>query len=235
MTITKAHITRRASSDGVSAKTVERDYVLTHAIAAIVGYDMQDKLAFKGGTALRLIHFQDYRYSADLDFSILNGTKEEALTLISKALQQPSSDTGPQMSVTGDDPPKIAYVGPLGRERRIKLDLADDEHVVHTEDLLPLIFMLSTAFERRSTRSGGTVNSPNTFQGPYPTSRRWSAASCALYGLQGSCDEAPGQQHPVTIGLRTSSTRLESSRFKKRRVHRPTLRAHGGPQKELRF
>ena len=30
-------------------------------------------LVFKGGTALRLCYFEDYRYSADLDFSVVEG------------------------------------------------------------------------------------------------------------------------------------------------------------------
>lgn len=68
--ITKAEITRRASQDGVSARTVEKDYIQAHIVAAIAGLNEGSKLVFKGGTALRLCHFESYRYSADLDFSV---------------------------------------------------------------------------------------------------------------------------------------------------------------------
>jgi predicted nucleotidyltransferase component of viral defense system len=132
MKVTKAHITRRASSDGVPAKTVERDYALAHAVSAIARSEGGRSLVFKGGTSLRFIHFEDYRYSADLDFSIVGATTKDGLSLIEAALAGNDAD-GPSLRLTNDDPPRIAYTGPLGRERTIKLDLADDEHVVHTE------------------------------------------------------------------------------------------------------
>jgi predicted nucleotidyltransferase component of viral defense system len=80
-------IKRRADEDGLSAPTVERDYVLAHSLAAIADHDREDRLVFKGGTALRLCHFEDYRYSADLDFSLIDGLDVEgARGLIAGAL-----------------------------------------------------------------------------------------------------------------------------------------------------
>ncbi len=97
--ITKAQIIRVASREGVPARTVERDYVLAHIVAAIAetNRDESSMLVFKGGSALRMCHVESCRYSADLDFSIVGGCLEDA------------------------------------RERTLKLDLADDEIVVHTE------------------------------------------------------------------------------------------------------
>lgn len=63
-------IKRRADEDGLPAPTVERDYVLAHVLTAIAERDDGQQLVFKGGTSLRLCHFTDYRYSADLDFSL---------------------------------------------------------------------------------------------------------------------------------------------------------------------
>ena len=136
--ITRAHITRRASRDGVPARTVERDYVLAHVVAAVGGLGRDSCLVFKGGTALRLCHVQDYRYSADLDFSVVGGSLEDGQRDVIRAL----GSTGGSLEglrLTDDRPPRIAYTGPLGRERTLKLDLADDELVIHTEDraLLP--------------------------------------------------------------------------------------------------
>jgi len=131
--ITKAHITRRASDENMPAKTVERDYVIAHIVAAVASLTDDSKLVFKGGTALRLCHFEHYRYSADLDFSMLDGTKAEGLALIAKALSQPTGDTMISHELTDETPPRIGYVGPLGRRRTLKLDLSDDEYVIHTE------------------------------------------------------------------------------------------------------
>ena len=136
--ITKAQITRRASDEGVPARTVERDYVLAHVVAAIGMSDGATKLVFKGGTALRLCHFRQFRYSADLDFSMVDGTVQGGLHAVREALRAPTGAIS-GIELSGDDPPRIVYVGPLGRQRGLKLDIADDEYVVNTEHrpLLP--------------------------------------------------------------------------------------------------
>ena len=135
---TRAHITRRAAKEGVPARTVERDYVLAHVIAGVATFGDETSLVFKGGTALRLCHFDDYCYSADLDFSLVSGSIEDGYVAISSALEATGGSIE-GLRLTDDEPPRIAYVGPLGWERTLKLDLAGDELVLNTErqKLLP--------------------------------------------------------------------------------------------------
>ncbi len=131
-------IKRRADEDGLSAPAVERDYVLAHVLTAISEHDQQAQIVFKGGTALRLCHFDDYRYSADLDFSLIDGLDiEGALRLVDDALADRTERIGfPLLGLTGGTPPRIEYVGPLGAKRRqLKLDLATDELVENTTAL----------------------------------------------------------------------------------------------------
>ena len=128
----KAQITKVANRDGVDARVVERDYVLAHIVALISGHDANNRLIFKGGTSLRLLHVEDYRYSADLDYSVINGSEAVGRDLIRAALDLPRPDTIKSLSLDGDSD-RISFVGPLGAERTIKLDLADDELVVYTE------------------------------------------------------------------------------------------------------
>lgn len=130
--ITQADIKRRADAEGVTAQDIERDYVLAHAISTISKFDTGRKLVFKGGTSLRLIHFDNYRYSADLDFSVRSGTKEEAISLVEGAFQNRGNAT-PKLSLGKEDQLRIHYVGPLGKMRQVKLDLAIDELIVNTE------------------------------------------------------------------------------------------------------
>jgi len=130
--ITRAHITRRAATDGVPARTVERDYVLAHIIAGLASLERDTGLVFKGGTALRLCHFEDYRYSADLDFSIVAGSREDAYATIEEAFIA-TGGTTEGLRLTDHAPRKVVYVGPLKRERTLKLDLADDELVLNVE------------------------------------------------------------------------------------------------------
>lgn len=133
-------LTKLADDHDVDAKTVERDYVLTHVMAGISRQDGRQDLVFKGGTALRLCFFDDYRYSADLDFSLVNGmTQERAVAVVAAAAADVATTVGfPHLTVAGDGS-RIEYVGPLeGKSRNVKLDLADDELVISTK-VVPLL------------------------------------------------------------------------------------------------
>lgn len=134
--INKNQIIRRADADEVPAATVERDYVLTHALCAIAAEQDAQGMVFKGGTALRMCYFTEYRYSADLDFSLIDGlTRTQATDAVRHALQAARTAIGLPMLELREDPehsspPRIVYQGPLGRERQIKLDLAANELVI---------------------------------------------------------------------------------------------------------
>jgi hypothetical protein len=132
--INRNQIIRQADDDGVPATTVERDYILSHVLAAIANCEQAEEIVFKGGTALRLCWFEDYRYSADLDFSLIGELdRPGALQAVAEALAVCRQALGlPALSLTDATPPRIEYTGPLGRSRRLKLDLADDELVENT-------------------------------------------------------------------------------------------------------
>ena len=126
----RAQITHQAARDGVPAPTVERDYVLAHIVGALGALEQSHGLVFKGGTALRLCYFEDNRYSADLDFSVVEGDLEAAYATIEAALAAATGATD-ALSLTDDEPRRIGYQGPLGRPRYLKLDIADDELVLN--------------------------------------------------------------------------------------------------------
>lgn len=137
--LTRHALTRRADTDGVDAAVVERDYVVAHVVAQLHHARPEDgaRLVFKGGTALRFIYLPDYRYSADLDFTVLDGSTEASAAALGTALEAAQDHAGlPYLELTGDDKPAISYIGPLGaaRPRQIKLDLATDEHVESVEE-----------------------------------------------------------------------------------------------------
>jgi predicted nucleotidyltransferase component of viral defense system len=133
--ITTHLITRRAEDDGVDAHVAQRDYVLAHVVSQLPKASMpgSGKLVFKGGTALRFVHFSDYRYSADLDFSVVDGTVDDGVATLSAAVQAAKEHAGfptLEIGVGKTGMPLLTFVGPLGgKERSIKLDFADDEHV----------------------------------------------------------------------------------------------------------
>lgn len=138
-----AQFTRRADADGVDARTVERDYVLAHVMAGVATEQGCEQLVFKGGTALRLCYIDDYRYSADLDFSLKQGVSvAQGAQVVSDACERVAAANGfPLLQVVDTSAgPRIEYEGPLGSKRRkLKLDLADDELILDPQDqaLLP--------------------------------------------------------------------------------------------------
>lgn len=116
------------------AITVERDYVLAHVIAALGSLDENHGLVFKGGTALRLCYFEDYRYSADLDFSVVDDEIDGAHATIETALSRVTGAVE-GLNLTSDEPKRIAYQGPLGRQRFLKIDITDDELVLNVDTM----------------------------------------------------------------------------------------------------
>lgn len=65
---------------GLSDKTIEKDYVLTWVLLAIASSPLRDWLVFKGGTAIKKIYVPDYRFSEDLDFTLLNDISTQDLS-----------------------------------------------------------------------------------------------------------------------------------------------------------
>src|ERR1700734_478224 len=66
---------------------VEKDYILTWILFGISQNQLLSKaFVFKGGTALKKIYFEDYRFSEDLDFTLLDEkiSNEEILKELEK-------------------------------------------------------------------------------------------------------------------------------------------------------
>src|ERR1700734_2456742 len=55
----------------IPESVLERDYCLAWFLSALAESDLKPILAFKGGTALKRCYFGDYRFSEDLDFTLI--------------------------------------------------------------------------------------------------------------------------------------------------------------------
>jgi predicted nucleotidyltransferase component of viral defense system len=64
-----------ARTAGVPASTIERDYVQNWFLCVLAW----NNLALKGGTAIRKAYIPDYRFSDDLDFTLISSVKMEKL------------------------------------------------------------------------------------------------------------------------------------------------------------
>ncbi len=71
--IRKEEIMEFANETGLTPSVVEKDYVLGWLLAGIYSNSViRDSWIFKGGTCIKKCYFETYRFSEDLDFTLLN-------------------------------------------------------------------------------------------------------------------------------------------------------------------
>ena len=70
--IDKLEIFKYAKKRNIPISTVDKDYVLGWLLAGIYSHpDLCKSLIFKGGTCLKKCYFKNYRFSEDLDFTVV--------------------------------------------------------------------------------------------------------------------------------------------------------------------
>lgn len=91
----QSEIAKAAIEQGVPKTTVDKDWVLGHLLHACYQSDeLSDLLIFKGGTCLRKCWIEDYRFSEDLDFTLLDLQAPVTPTIIRKILQAAQTSSG---------------------------------------------------------------------------------------------------------------------------------------------
>jgi len=146
--IPQAEILALRGEWGLRDSVIEKDYVLGWLLAAIANDpDLREDWVFKGGTCLRKCYYETYRFSEDLDFTVVNGGAEEPdalLPILSRLGDWLGERSGIEITV---DPGsirrgqnrrgnpttalRIAYRGPSTPPNlpRVKVDLTSDELV----------------------------------------------------------------------------------------------------------
>src|SRR6266699_5181968 len=147
--ISAADLKRKASTLGLPAEIVEKDYVIRWALWGIGSHaELSPHLVFKGGTALHVVHFDDWRFSEDLDFTTVGDPSfARIVKWLEEAWRSVKESSGPSIA-----PPREAgrwskpdgsigwmelkseYVGPRAQLRHprpiLKLDLTWNEQLV---------------------------------------------------------------------------------------------------------
>jgi len=160
--IPPGEIARLAHRLGMGAKTIEKDYVLTWALLAVANSPLRDRLVFKGGTALKKIYEPDYRFSEDLDFTLLDDISNEDLVIQVEALfpwlrREVNITLGVrrvETHQTGNPALYLNYVGPLRGDlssRFLKTDFTHNELLVFPLVEAPLQVPYSDCQERTET------------------------------------------------------------------------------------
>src|SRR3990167_10457331 len=130
---------------------LERDYCIARFLTGLARTSLRNKLVFKGGTALRRCHFADYRFSEDLDFTLLQPLSFEEIKLgleqVYKEIKQASNITF-QFSRVDSVSHKnsytfyLMYEGPLpatSTPKEIKVDITINECVYFKPEELPIL------------------------------------------------------------------------------------------------
>jgi uncharacterized protein len=144
---------RLASGGGrrLPEAVLERDYCLAWFLVALSRTPLRERLAFKGGTALKRCYFGDYRFSEDLDFTLATpATFEEIRRGLDSVFAEAGRATGMAFRFARADrrPHEnshtfyLAYEGPLpapagGRE--IKVDVTLRERLVFPLEDRPVL------------------------------------------------------------------------------------------------
>ena len=150
--IPKEEILARANKQGLAAVMIEKDYLLGWILNAISTHpSLKNFWVFKGGTCLKKCYFENYRFSEDLDFTVLNQNHldvsliQNAFNQIIKRIYEESGieiDPSRTLFETIKNPAgqtivqgKIFYKGPVSplaprQWPRIKFDLTEHEVLV---------------------------------------------------------------------------------------------------------
>jgi predicted nucleotidyltransferase component of viral defense system len=136
---------------------IEKDYILGWLLAGIANHaTLKRTWIFKGGTCLRKCYYETYRFSEDLDFTVVEGGPEEPealmpifeeiaawvreesgleLVLDDKSFQRKRNKRG-NPTTQG----RIAYRGPNANPTmpKVKLDLTSDEVLVDRPAFRPV-------------------------------------------------------------------------------------------------
>jgi predicted nucleotidyltransferase component of viral defense system len=148
--INKQDILDRATEWQLRPEIVEKDYVLGWLLSAIAIHPITKNLwIFKGGTSIKKCYFETYRFSEDLDFSLLPSapyTENDLRQIFDQITDSVSNLSGITIDqkLTVIDPcrnkagqttfmARIYYQGPLGKARapyKIKFDITNNELIV---------------------------------------------------------------------------------------------------------
>ena len=131
---------RIAREEKLAAGIVEKDYALTWLLKGYFLMDsgLDDRLILKGGTAIRKVYFpQVWRFSEDLDFTVVKAVKPEGIResmqqLFGRLLRESGINYSFESFhlTEGSIMANVQFLGPLGFTNRIRHDISLNEKMV---------------------------------------------------------------------------------------------------------
>jgi uncharacterized protein len=145
--IKPGEIKQKARAVGVRDQQIEKDYILSWILKGIAQHEQLSKvMVFKGGTALKKTYFEDYRFSEDLDFTLINNENSNELIFewFRETFEYIKEEANIPLEIIDPDNYRgehvddginfyISYIGPLGGQgnnKRVKIDISRSEQLV---------------------------------------------------------------------------------------------------------
>lgn len=138
--IKPGEIQKKAREVEVRDQQIEKDYILSWILKGVSEHEKLSKITvFKGGTVLKKIYFADYRFSEDLDFTLLdnNITNEQIFEWFKETFEYVKEEANIPLEIIDDNEHEdgginfyISYVGPLGgfgNNKKVKVDISRSE------------------------------------------------------------------------------------------------------------
>ena len=141
--IKPVEIQHKARAVGVRDQQIEKDYILSWILKGIAQHEQLSKvIVFKGGTVLKKIYFADYRFSEDLDFTLINNetSNEQIFEWFKETFEYIKEEANIPLEIIDNNEYEdgginfyISYIGPLGGQgnnKRVKIDISRSEQMV---------------------------------------------------------------------------------------------------------
>ena len=132
----------------IPASVLERDYCLAWFLSTLGQSDLRAILAFKGGTALKRCYFPKYRFSEDLDFTLMEPISfAEILPRLEVIYSAVKQDSGITFAFDREDRDShvnshtfyLKYAGPLPAENDVRVDITIREHLAFPLEDRPIL------------------------------------------------------------------------------------------------
>lgn len=147
--IKPGEIQKKAREVGVRDQQIEKDYILSWILQGIAQHEpLSTSIVFKGGTVLKKVYFEDYRFSEDLDFTLLDNDASTSSAQVSngqifewfsEVFEYIRDEANIPLEIIDNNEHEdgginfyISYVGPLGgivANKRVKVDISRSEQL----------------------------------------------------------------------------------------------------------
>lgn len=143
--IKPGEIQKKARAVGVRDQQIEKDYILSWILQGISFRNELSKIiVFKGGTVLKKVYFENYRFSEDLDFTLLDDTisNQQIFDYFNETFEYIREEANIPLEIIDANEHSdgginfyISYIGPLGgmsTNKRVKVDISRSEKLQFT-------------------------------------------------------------------------------------------------------